>query len=339
MITLDGARGEGGGQILRAALGLSLLTGEPFRIERIRARRRRPGLQPQHLAAVAAAAEVGAAAVEGATRGSQTLVFRPGRVRSGRYHFAVGTAGSTVLVLQTVLLPLCLAAGPSSVRLEGGTHNPQAPPFEFLERSFLPLLARMGAGVAAVLDRPGFYPAGGGELRVEIAGGSRLSPLTLLERGGVRRRLARAMVARLPRTIAERELAVVRSRLGWGEDEVEIAVLDARATGPGNVLLLEVESEHVTEVISGFGQRGVPAETVAERAADEAQRYLASGVPVGVHLADQLLVPLAVAGGGAFRTLPLSGHGATSVAVIRELTGVGVSVVEEAGGVVVTISR
>ncbi len=317
MLTIDGSQGEGGGQILRTALALSLVTGTPFTIEKVRAGRQKPGLLRQHLTAVNAAVAVGEADAEGAALGSQTLVFRPRTVKPGDYRFAIGTAGSTGLVIQTVLPALLIASGPSTLTLEGGTHNPAAPPFDFLERAFLPLVASMGPRVSAVLNCPGFYPAGGGRCTVSITPASRLEPLTLLERGAIKRRRARALVARLPRQIADRELAVVRARLGWSEDELEAVVVDGSARGPGNVLLLEIESEHLTEIFCGFGEVGIRAESVAEHAAKEARRYLAAGVPVGVHLADQLLVPLALAGGGSFRTIGLSSHSRTNLDVVR----------------------
>ena len=321
MLTIDGARGEGGGQILRSSLALALATGTPFRIERIRAGRAKPGLMRQHLTALEAATAVGDASVEGAAIGSREVVFRPGRVRAGTYRFAVGTAGSAGLVLQTVLLPLATAGGPSALALEGGTHNPHAPPFDFLAGAFLPLLRRMGARVEARLERAGFYPAGGGRMAIEIGEALALTPLDLPTRGATRRRRARALVSRLPRQIGDRELAVVRSRLGWAADELEVVVLDEGMAGPGNVLLLEIESAHVTEVFTGFGEVGVRAEAVAEQAAQEARRYLSADVPVGPHLADQLLLPLALAGGGRFRTVPLTRHATTNIEVIRQFLG------------------
>jgi RNA 3'-terminal phosphate cyclase (ATP) len=331
VLTIDGSRGEGGGQILRTSLALSLVTGTPFRIERLRAGRQKPGLQRQHLTAVQAAAAIGGGDVEGAAIGSQALVFRPGRVKPGAYRFAIGTAGSTGLVLQTILPPLLRADGTSTLTLEGGTHNPFAPPFDFLARAFLPLLVRMGARVEAELDRPGFYPAGGGHVTVIVDGGAPLAPPSLQARGTVVRRRARALLSRLARHIGERELAVVQSALGWAPEEREVVVLDA--AGPGNALLLEVESEHVTEVFTAFGERGVPAERVAATAVQEAQRYVASDVPVGEHLADQLLIPLALARGGSFRTLPLTGHTRTNMEVIREFVPVKITATEVGDGV------
>jgi RNA 3'-terminal phosphate cyclase (ATP) len=316
MMILDGSRGEGGGQILRTALGLSLVTGAPFRIERIRAGREKPGLLRQHLTAVQAAARVGNAEVSGAAIGSSALAFRPGPVAPGDYAFAVGSAGSATLVLQTVLPALLTAPAPSRLTLEGGTHNPWAPPFDFLEKAFLPLLARMGARVALSLSRRGFFPAGGGRFSAVIEPAAELVPLELPERGAVRAIRARAVVARLSPDIARRELRTLADRLALDPSRLEV-VEDRESPGPGNAVMLEAESEHVTELFTGFGEKRVGAETVAARLAEEARRYLDAGVPVGEHLADQLLVPLALARGGSFATLPLSPHATTNMDVIR----------------------
>src|SRR5215470_13994646 len=167
-IRIDGSFGEGGGQILRSSLSLSLVTGKPFRIENIRANREKPGLLRQHLTAVPAAAEVGAAEVEGASLGSKALSFVPGKVRAGEFRFAIGTAGSGTLGHQTILPALITAVGPSRIDIEGGTHNPAAPPFDFLERSFIPLIERMGPKVKFELQRFVFYPGGGGRMVLEV---------------------------------------------------------------------------------------------------------------------------------------------------------------------------
>jgi RNA 3'-terminal phosphate cyclase (ATP) len=326
--SLDGSIGEGGGQILRTALALSLSCGEPFRMEKIRAGRAKPGLMRQHLAAVRAAAELGGASVEGDALGSTDLVFRPGRVRGGDYHFAIGTAGSASLVLQTILPPLLFAEQPSRIVIEGGTHNPLAPPFEFLEGAFLPLLRRMGARASIALERYGFYPAGGGRLRAEITP-SALAGLELVERGAILGRSATAIISALSGEIAIRELARVRERLsGLGEEHCRIhGVRDP--VGPGNVLSIRVESEEVVEVFTSFGERGVSAEAVADLASDEVLAYEASGVPIGPRLADQLLLPLALAGGGVIRTAELSSHCRTQIDLLRTFFGAVISVVEE----------
>lgn len=321
MLSIDGSQGEGGGQILRTSLSLSVVTAQPFRLTAIRAGRRRPGLLHQHLTAVRAAAEISQATLSGDSLGSTELEFRPGRVTPGEYRFSVGTAGSATLVLQTLLPALWTAPGASVLHVEGGTHNMAAPPFDFLDRAFLPLVVRQGPRVTASLDRYGFYPAGGGRIRVEIQPAARLAPLELIERGPLVHRGARALVSRLPRHIAERELRILGERLGLGEDV--LIVEEVRdAAGPGNVVIIELASRHVTEVFTGFGQRGVRAEAVAGRAAAEAARYLAADVPVGQHLADQLLLPLALARGGRFRTLPLTQHAVTNIDVIRRFLDV-----------------
>jgi len=320
MIAIDGSFGEGGGQILRTSLALSVVTGKPFRIRKIRAGRKKPGLGRQHLTAVGAAAEVSGARVSGDALGSQELTFTPGPPRGGSYRFDVGTAGSCTLVLQTVLPALLLADVPSELTLEGGTHNPFAPPFEFLERALLPLLNRMGPEVTARLRRAGFYPAGGGRVDVSIRPCAHLAGLQLRERGTAARRSARALVSGLPLRIAERELKVVRRRLSL--DERALSAEEVPSNGPGNVVMVEVESEQVTEVFTAFGRKGLPAERVARAAASQAAEYLESGVPIGRRLADQLLLPLALAGGGSFRTLPPTDHSVTNIEVIGKFLDV-----------------
>jgi len=326
MVRSDGSKGEGGGQVLRTSLALSLVTGTPFQMVNIRAGRQKPGLLRQHLTAVKAATEVGAAEVTGAELGSKELTFRPRALAPGNYFFSVGTAGSATLVLQTVLPALMVASGPSSVRLEGGTHNPLAPPYDFLQKAYLPLVRRMGPKVEAVLERHGFFPAGGGKFRVDVEPAP-LKPLTLLERGRVTRRQATALIAMVPFDVAKRELATVEQALKWKPTELRTEELK-RTQGPGNVLTLEVESEHVTEVFTAFGSRGVRAEEVAGAVSEEVKRYLDAEVPVGEHLCDQLLLLLALAKGGAFRTLPLDGHAVTQLDTFAHFLDVKVNVRE-----------
>jgi len=323
MLTIDGASGEGGGQILRSALALSMETQRAFRIENIRAGRKKPGLLRQHLTAVKAAVEVCGAGAQGDAMRSQSLTFEPGEVHGGRYSFSVGTAGSATLVLQTVLPALMTADEPSHLTLRGGTHNPWAPPVDFLARALLPLLNRMGPTISVELLRPGFYPAGGGEFVVTVEPAERLKALEVLERGRIIARRAKAVIARLPEHIARRELRKVQQKLGWAEEDLN---LDARSdsAGPGNVLLLEIESQNVTEVFTGFGQVDVPAESVAGHAIQQAQKYLAAGVPVGPYLADQLLVPMALAG-GRFRTVGPTRHTRTNIELIQRFLDVDIT--------------
>jgi RNA 3'-terminal phosphate cyclase (ATP) len=324
MLQLDGSRGEGGGQILRTSLALAMITGKSFHLRQIRAGRPKPGLMRQHLTAVKAAAEVCGAETEGAELKSKKLTFEPGEVRPGQYRFDIGTAGSATLVLQTVLPALMTADGPSQLTLCGGTHNIHAPPFDFLAKAFLPLLRRMGPQVTATLVRPGFYPAGGGEVVVDIEPVPSLKPLQLLDGGRVLRRHATATVSQLPRHIAERELAMLCRKLSLSEQETTVD--EVRSLGPGNVVFLEIQREHVTEVFTGFGQRGVTAEKVAAGVAREAAQYLDSDVPVGEHLADQLLLPLALAGGGCYRTTEPTPHTTTNVETIREFIDVSIAI-------------
>jgi RNA 3'-terminal phosphate cyclase (ATP) len=305
-----------------------MLTEKAVWLYNIRAKRKRPGLQRQHLAAVNAAAKVCGANIRGAKHDSREFWFTPGEVQPADFEFAIGTAGSTTLVLQTVLPPLLVALGPARLEIAGGTHNPLAPPFDFLEQAYLPLVERMGPRVSLNLKRHGFYPRGGGSFCSTVQPVRKLAPLVLDERGELRRIRARALVAGLSPDIARRELAVVKERLGCDDDDdVEAVELDRRQ-GPGNVLLVTVESEHVTELFAGFGERGVRAQAVAERTVDEVQRYLESAAAVGEHLADQLLLPMAMAGGGSFTTLPLSSHATTNIAVIERFLDVKFAVEE-----------
>lgn len=313
LIELDGA--DGGGQILRSALSLSMITGKPLRIANIRGRRSRPGLLRQHLTAVRAAAEICGAAVEGAELGSRSLAFDPGAIRGGDYRFAIGSAGSAVLVMQTLLPALLFADGPSSLAISGGTHNPLAPPAEFIERSWLPLLRRMGAKVDFEVLRHGFMPAGGGELLVRLEPGA-LLPLHLPDAGTERSRSARALLAAIPGHVADRELERVGRHTGWHAASRQVVRLP-EDQGPGNALLLEIECERLTAVFCAFGQSGVSAERVAGQALRHAENWRGSGTSVEEHLADQLLLPMSLAGGGSFSTPLLSDHLLSNRAVIE----------------------
>jgi RNA 3'-terminal phosphate cyclase (ATP) len=319
LIQIDGSQGEGGGQILRSALALSVVTGRPFRIGRIRAGRPKPGLMRQHLACVEAAACIGSAEVAGAALGSQEITFTPGAVVPGVHRFQIASAGSTMLLLQAVLPPLLLSRQPSELVLEGGTHNPFAPPFPFIERAFLPLLRRIGFDVEATLDRPGFYPNGGGLCRVVIRPANALKALRLEVGEGAKPASLAALVcqAGLPRQVAERELGVVRERLGLAPEQCALEVR-ADAIGPGNTVHVLAEADGLSNVFTGFGAPRVRAEQVAEEAVGAAARFQDSGAAVDEHLADQLLLPMALARGGSFTTTEPSGHTRTNADILRE---------------------
>lgn len=319
MITIDGSYGEGGGQILRTSLALAAITGTPVRIENIRARRPKPGLQRQHLAGVLAAARVCGGEVEGAELNSRTIVLRPQAVVAGHHHFAIGSAGSTSLVLQTVLPILLMADGPSTVVIEGGTHNPLAPPVEFLRDAFLPVLHRVGVSATVELDRYGFYPAGGGRMRASVQPWSASVPLELLERGRSVSRRAVASIAHLPAHVAAREAQAVKHGLHWSHEEVDEQ--EVVADGQGNVLQVWLRYAQACEVISTFGELRKSAEKVAQEAVSQVMRFTSANVPVGEHLADQLLLPLALGSGGRFRTVAPSEHARTNAHVMAAFLG------------------
>lgn len=329
MRIIDGSLGEGGGQILRTSLALAAVTGQPFRIERIRAGRKKPGLLRQHLACVEAAVAVSGGVAVGAELGSLTLEFTPGAVKPGRYSFSIGTAGSASLVLQTVLPPLLRASGSSEISVEGGTHNSMAPTSDYLTTCFLPLVNRLGPRVEASLERHGFYPAGGGHVRLVIEPGS-LTPFDLLSRGPITRTRAVAVVSNLPVKVAHRELRGVQTAFDLGRDDSEVR--EVRSPGPGNALWIECVTGEVTEMFTSFGEKMVRAEEVAQRAITEAKEWIAADVPVGPHLADQWVLMLALAGGGAFRTSIPTEHLRTNLAVIREFLDISIGLDEGTDG-------
>lgn len=341
-LIIDGSQGEGGGQILRTSLALSALTGRAIRIVNVRAKRSRPGLMRQHLAAVQASAAICQADIAGDSLGSSELIFHPREIQGGNYSFGVETAGSTTLILQTVLPALMTAHTPSSLNLTGGTHNPFAPPFDFLQRVFLPLVNRMGPRIELTLIRRGFFPAGGGRFTVSITPSQGLVGFDLLERGQLISNRVEALVSKLPSHIGDRECRTIEAASGWDESSFSSSQIHD-ALGPGNVVTIELVHEFVTELFVGFGQKGTPAEEVARGVWTEAAQYIAAGVPVGMHLADQLLLPLGLAaqsgGGGSFRTLALTQHSRTHIDVLRMFLDIKIEVVERsAQDVLVTVS-
>jgi RNA 3'-terminal phosphate cyclase (ATP) len=320
-IQLDGT--SGGGQMLRTALSLAMITGQPFRMTNIRGKRPKTGLMRQHLTCVKAACEISGGTSDGAEIGSTELVFRAGQVKGGNYQFAIGTAGSTGLLFQTLLPALLHADGPSTLRLEGGTHNPFAPPFEFIDRVFLPALRRMGAQASVSLAQSGFAPVGGGMIECTIHPSAKLTPFELHERGDATGLQLRVPIRNLHSGIGDRMLAAALAELPCQD-----AAVEPREPGPGRGVccLFEACFENTSELSSSFGETNITAERVGRRAGKNLRDFISSGVPISRHLADQLLLPMALAGSGGFTTMVPDAHVPTNIAVIEKFLPVNFSI-------------
>jgi len=319
MLVIDGSRGEGGGQILRTALAMSLLTQTPVQIHKIRANRTpKPGLQPQHLMCVRAAAEIGHARVSGDSLGSSALSFIPGEINGGTYRFPIRTAGATSLVLHTVYLPLALGARePSRVVIEGGTHVSHSPSYHFLERSWAKYMGRLGLSVALQMHRPGFYPRGGGDIEAAVTPVDKLTAVTFTEPVTHAHAQVVGAVAGLDADIGKRlarTATVLLRDLGL---KVESAV-EEWPNGPAAAVVITLPAGPAPTVVCGIGSRGKPADAVAAKAVAELKPHLASQAPVDPHSADQLLLPLAFAGGDSvFRVSDVTRHLLTNAEVIQ----------------------
>ena len=317
-IEIDGALGEGGGQVLRTSLALALITRQPFHLRNIRAGRGKPGLQAQHLMCVKAAAEIGAARVRGDRLGSGDLVFEPGEVVPGDYRFQIGTAGATSLVVHTICLPLALAEGPSSIDVEGGTHVKASPCFHFLDRTWAAYMRTLGIAVEVKMERCGFYPRGGGLIHALVQPPTKLRPFHGMTRASVTGAIVFAGSAGLPSHVAERLTERVSERLS----EMGLAVttrIESWPGGPGCMVGVELPTEPAPTFLFALGERGKPAEKVADEAADQVAAYLQTE-PLGVdgHSADQLLLPLALASEPSrFRVAEVTSHLRTNADVIR----------------------
>jgi RNA 3'-terminal phosphate cyclase (ATP) len=324
MLTLDGSHGEGGGQLLRTALGLAVALRRPVAIHHIRARRPRPGLQPQHLGVVRALAAVSDAVVAGDALDSTGITFTPGALRGGRHRFDIGaergSAGSVSLLFQAVLLPLLLAREPSELTIVGGTHVPWSPTVHYLREVFLPLLGRLGIAADLGLERWGWYPRGGGQVRAVVEPGAAWSGLAWPDRGADPRISGLSAVSRLPVRIAERQRTRALERLAERGLAARIDVAeDAGALGPGTLIFLAASGERVSGGFSALGRRGVRAEAVADEAVQALLAYLDSGASVDGHLADQLVPFLALARTPSVYTCPVrSGHLDTVAWVVEQ---------------------
>lgn len=339
VVSIDGSQGEGGGQILRSSLALAMLTGKDVEISHIRAGREKPGLMRQHLVAVQAAQQISGARVEGAEIGSSHLRFQPGNVTPGNYTFSIGTAGSATLVFQTVLPPLLVADGPSRLILEGGTHNPWAPPFDFLERAFLPIINRMGPRITARIERYGFYPVGGGRVIVDIEPAGQLRGFDLLERGRLKSQSGRVLLSGQSAGALDSQIAKLVELTGWPLEAITHQKLTL--PGPASAILLDVEFAHVREVFIGIGEKKVAFEETANRVVSEMTTYQQRQAPVGEYLADQLLLPLAISAwqsggvdrqrGGTYQATEWSLHSRTNVDVVQAFLDVDIRVTPSLG--------
>ncbi len=319
MITLDGSYGEGGGQIVRTAITLSCLTGRAILIESIRAGRKTDGLRPQHVTAIQAAADISSADVQGVEVGSNAVLFEPGdHVRAGNYEWSVGTAGATTLVLQTVLLPLALAEGESTVKIHGGTHVPNSPSGHYVRDVYMPVLLSMGVDVEIYMTCYGWMSEGGGTLEVVTAGGGKLSGLDKRSRGQIERVFGTTIGCNLPSHIPQRIANRAVNLLGEFDAPVDIRPQRTRSISTGAGIFLTVEYANGRGGFGVIGRKGMPSEAVAEKAITELLGFHDSGTAVDHHLADQLIIPFALAEGeSAFTTNDLTSHLYTNINTVR----------------------
>ena len=313
MIEIDGSQGEGGGQILRTALSLSMITGQPFCLKNIRAARKKPGLMRQHLVCVQAAQRISNAQVEGDYLNSQNLVFTPQQVQAGHYEFNIGSAGSTLLVFQTLLPALLLQPTASEINIIGGTHNPLAPSANFIADCFLPALKKIGIDVDFKLEKAGFFPIGGGQIYAKIHPWTNSKPLSLLEKENVQITIF-GSVLNLPNDILEREFQVLKKSLAIEQ----ATAVKLNGISEGNHLFVNVKTQHHVQQFSALGEKRKAGEQIAKNLAIQVLAYLQSPDIVDEYLADQLLLPLVLGQGGTFTTQIISQHTQTQVEIIQK---------------------
>ena len=322
MITIDGSFGEGGGQILRTGLSLAALTGRDVTIENIRAGRDKPGLRPQHLTGVVAVAEICRADVQGADVGSTRLVFKPHAIRPGSYEFDVSkiraSAGSVNLVLQTVIWPLAFAGKRSRVVIKGGTHVPFAPTFNYIDETFLPVVARMGLLCRYQMIKAGYYPIGGGEVRLEIEPVESLSAMELTERDEHSRVELTSAISNLPGHIADRQMNTGIERVRALGFKPACETKEYASPGKGTLFFISLVAGDARAGFQSLGEIGKPAEKVARDACDEFEAYVKSGAALDKHLADQLVIPAALAKGPSkFTTCEVTQHLLTNISIVE----------------------
>ncbi len=332
-IEIDGSFGEGGGQVLRTSLALALVTGRPLRISRIRAGRRKPGLAAQHLRAVEASCAVCGGRVEGAALGSTEIVLVPGEVVPGRYTFEIGTAGATSLVLHTLYLPLARAGGPSELVIRGGTHVAWSPTFHYLRDQWRPALALMGLDVEIEIRKAGYYPKGGGEILARVFHRDQVRSLKLSRESSPTAAKVTVVTTRLPDHVAERQAKAARSLLEKEglETTTEVEAFDGVA--PGTATHVRIAMGRGGGMFTSLGERGLPAEKVASRCAEAAIAFARSDAAVDKYLADQLVLPLALAEGSSeYTTNEITEHLVTNADIVSRFLPVNIDIVGEKGG-------
>ncbi|KAA8734696.1 RNA 3'-terminal phosphate cyclase [Acinetobacter qingfengensis] len=315
-IQIDGSQGEGGGQILRTALALSMIRGQAFELINIRAGRKKPGLMRQHLVCVQASQQISQAYVQGAELHSQRLYFAPQHVQSGKYQFQIGSAGSTTLVLQTLLPALLLQNQASELTISGGTHNPLAPTADFIEQCFLPALKKLGIDTEFKLNKAGFFPIGAGEIYIKIQPWQHRNRLNLLDCGALQSIGAFAAVLNLSEKaqIVQRELATLNKRLKLDTQHQ----FHLNGISQGNTVYVKVECENHTQLFTSLGEIRKSAEQIANHLAEQVKQYMESSAAVDEYLADQLLLPLALGQGGEFTAQYISEHTRTQASMIEK---------------------
>lgn len=334
LIELDGSVGEGGGQILRTALTLSLLTQRPFHIKNIRANRPNPGLATQHVMAIKAALAISESTARRAEIQSQDVYFDPGKVKAGSYVFSVSTAGAMPLVLQTLALPLCLQPEPSFLEFTGGTHVPWAPSTEYLREVWIPIMQKLGIEISLEMKKAGYYPKGGGSFTVRIAGGAHIKPLNFLERGTLKNLEAIVILSDLTKSIADREWKELSSSLANLSLGVKIkqTLRTYPSLGPGNMLLLIAKFENSIAGFDSLGEKGKPSEAVAKDVAAQFCQFMETSSAIDMHLADQILLPLCINPEPCrYSVSQIDEHLPTNATIIREFLPVNIQIQGKTG--------
>jgi RNA 3'-terminal phosphate cyclase (ATP) len=334
-IEIDGRYGKGGGQILRTSLSLSAILQRPVEIHHIRGGRKKPGLRPQHLMGVKAMASITSARVKGAELGSTHIHFEPRQIKPGNYRFDVGTAGATGLVLQTLIPALLLGRSKSTVKITGGTHVPWSPCFHYLKDVFLLALGEMGGPLSMEIERWGWYPKGGGKVTAEISPASGFHAIEMVSRGKTEDINVLSAVSNLPMSIGERQREQVSKRFKAGSFQAaQIELASARSPGTGTLVFVRPKFEKGWAGFTSLGKKGKRAENVADDACSEFFEFMGSEATVDAHLADQLVLYMALAKGRSSMVIDrITEHLKTNIWMIEQFLPVRFEVNEVTGGV------